>query len=267
MKKLYLFFLALAISLSLCACGSGGEAQEFVDYSKMELKSEEVASLNAENFDAEVEEIMISLTEQGIELSKKMVGTLLLYCNMADITEEDHNAIFIDSITEVTQENEQETIMDNAYELGWADDYQNEITKHNGGVTSNDYIGWAQFLYNAQGRAVLAFFDELNARLKVICASDEKNVRDEINSICQFAYGYCYNEVPILLDGKEVYLTDNSEPIQLVIGRAVLDMSNTVRHYSSNNKWIDLLSGAGCNEHINKALNDAWDKYVPERYG
>lgn len=101
-EKVVSLFLALTISLSLCACGSGGEAQEFVDYSKMELKSEEVASLNAENFDAEVEEIMISLTEQGIELSKKMVGTLLLYCNMTDITEDDHNAIFIDSITEVT---------------------------------------------------------------------------------------------------------------------------------------------------------------------
>ena len=266
--KLQLISLALATTAIISTgCASSktptqddakpGIEEVVNDYSKEELKIEEVEPLTAANFEFEVDKLMASLQEKGMEISRKEAGTLLLYNNMCEITANDHMTIVSNSFN---------NLADDGYDIGYAEDYKNNITKYNYRATTEDYIELAQLTCNPKGKSILNFFDELNIRLKSDIINGSGNLKNEINDICDFAHKFCNNEAYLMVDGEEVYLTDNVASVQLLVGRSVLDLSNTVRQYDSNNKWVGLLSGAGCNDYINSALDVLleYDPYNPQ---
>lgn len=260
MKRFFAMLLAAVMVLSLCACGGGEDILEnqgdesstetanLIDYSKIDLKTEEIEPLTAENFETEVDNMMSYLPVEKMGLPRDGVGSLLLYYNMADISQEDIITILEGSWIATQGES--------GYSLGLTWEHENKITPFYSKVAPDDYLGWAQFSYNAQGRTVLSLFDDLNKTLKTDIS------KAETDNICEFICNYCNNEVSVLVDGKEVYLTDNNELVQDIISRELLDVVNTIK---SENKWYDTLLAAG-NDYFSKATNDAWDKYVPEQF-
>lgn len=265
MKRFILLFLVMALLVALCACGSSGdmsanqgdefgaETANLIDYSKVELKTEEIESLTAENFETEVETMMAYLPVEemgsvnGVELTRDGVGSLLLYYNMADISKED--------VVTIVEASWNATQGESGYYFATLD-YSNIIGAYWFDIPPEDYFGWARFSYNAQGRAVLSLFDDLNRKLKTDISEAESD------NICAFICNYCNNEAPVLVDGQEVYLTDNNELVQGLIALASRDAIHTIK---SENKWYDVLSEARLSV-LNGEYNNAWFKYVPEQF-
>ena len=219
------------------------------DYSKEELKSEQVDPLTAANFETEVDKLIESLKQKGMDISRKEAGTLLLYNNMCEITIDDHMTIVNGSFN---------ILGNDCYDINCSIDYGNNITKHNVANSHENYVGLAQFSYDDKGKAVLSFFDALNVKIKKAISDNNSNLKSEINNICDFAYRFCNNESYLLVDGEEVYLTDNLETVQLLVGKSVSDLTNTILVYEASNKWVDLLVEASSNEYIDAAINSVW---------
>lgn len=220
------------------------------DYSKEALETEEVEPLTADNFESEVDILMASLQEKGMEISRKEVGTLLLYNNVCEMDKEDASVIVNNSFS---------SSIDNGYNINNGIDFSNIITKHNAKSSPEKYAGFSEFSHNDKGKAILTFFDEMNIKLKNAFDSENSNSKNEINAICDFACKFCNNEIYLLVDGEETYLTDTPTNVQVLIGKSVLDLANTVTIYDSNNKWLDLLTDARYNDYINDAANMIWE--------
>ena len=198
------------------------------DYSNVTLTTEEVEPITAENFDLEVEKLVATAKEKGLEISKEEIAIMLFIGNTYNFSPEDYYDIY-------------ERGNDNAINKGI--DASNTIMKHNTDYkeVSENYFGYEQFCRNPQDKAVLGFFDNLNLDMINCYVNKGEGYKEKIDEICKFFCDFGNNQVPIKVDGEELYLTDLSKSAIFMISSSGVSTVNMLTKFDKNNEWHDKL--------------------------
>ena len=220
------------------------------DYSKVELTTEKVESITAENFDSEVEKIVATAKENGLEMSNKEIATMLFIGNTYSFSPEDYYDIY--------ERGNGNTINDGI-------DVSNTIMKHNTDYkeVSEKYFGYEQFCCNPQDKAILGFFDNLNLDMINCYVNKGNGYKEKVDEICKFFCDFGTNQVSIKVDGEDLYLADLSKSTVFMISCSGVSTVDMLAKFDKNSKWHDKLWETINGDHFVSAGSeiDFYDPY------
>ena len=212
------------------------------DYSNVELTSEEIEPLTAENFDLEVEKIAENMKNKGYSKEFDGIKPTLLYVNAFDFSDEDGQKIF-DLANEANYISFEPLTPTNTF-------LYSSIFIHNATHESREkYIELSQFSYNKEERALVKYLDDLNITLSELSANNDIKQMEEI---FKFITDFIENRKTIKIDGNNLYFDDFSPAVKILVKYELSYTSTVALRCDTNSKIIKGFDADDTDEYLDK---------------
>ena len=219
----------------------------------VDLTSEEIETLTAENFDEEAAKIAENMKSKGYEGEFSGIKSVLLYVNAFDFSNEDGERIF-------ELANETNYLSYEPFTLSKNFLYSS-VVNHNTSYESREkYIELSQFSYNAKERTLVKYFDDLNITLTELSASG--NIK-QMEEIFKFITDFIENRATIKIDGENLYFDDFSPAVKILIEYELSYTSTIALRCNTNSKIIKGFDADDTDEYLDKynvSIDETRDK-------
>ncbi len=219
----------------------------------VDLTSEEIETLTAENFDEEATKIAENMKNKGYEGEFGGIKSVLLYVNAFDFSNEDGERIF--ELANETNFLSYEPFTPSKNFL------YSSVVNHNTSYESREkYIELSQFSYNAKERTLVKYFDDLNITLTELSASGNIKQREEI---FKFITDFIENRATIKIDGENLYFDDFSPAVKILIEYELSYTSTIALRCNTNSKIIKGFDADDTDEYLDKynvSIDETRDK-------
>lgn len=219
----------------------------------VDLTSEEIETLTAENFDEEATKIAENMKNKGYEGEFGGIKSVLLYVNAFDFSNEDGERIF--ELANETNYLSYEPFTPSKNFL------YSSVVNHNTSYESREkYIELSQFSYNAKERTLVKYFDDLNITLTELSASG--NIK-QMEEIFKFITDFIENRATIKIDGENLYFDDFSPAVKILIEYELSYTSTIALRCNTNSKIIKGFDADDTDEYLDKynvSIDETRDK-------
>ena len=219
----------------------------------VDLTSEEIETLTAENFDEEATKIAENMKNKGYEGEFGGIKSVLLYVNAFDFSNEDGERIF--ELANETNFLSYEPFTPSKNFL------YSSVVNHNTSYESREkYIELSQFSYNAKERTLVKYFDDLNITLTELSASG--NIK-QMEEIFKFITDFIESRATIKIDGENLYFDDFSPAVKILIEYELSYTSTIALRCNTNSKIIKGFDADDTDEYLDKynvSIDETRDK-------
>ena len=217
---------------------------EDVSAPNVDLTSEEIETLTAENFDEEAAKIAENMKSKGYEREFVGLKSVLLNANAFDFSNEDGKIIF-------GLANETNLVSYLPYRPSL--DFLNIVYDYNcDNETKEKRVNLAQFSYNKTDRAMLKYFDELVINFQEL---SDNNDTKQMETTIKFINDFVSKKASIKIDGENLYLDDFSPFARILVDYDFLCAKTVALRCDTDSKIIKGFTDFFSDEYMNE-LND-----------
>ena len=210
----------------------------------VDLTSEEIETLTAENFDEEAAKIAENMKSKGYEREFVGLKSVLLNANAFDFSNEDGKIIF-------GLANETNLVSYLPYRPSL--DFLNIVYDYNcDNETKEKRVNLAQFSYNKTDRAMLKYFDELVINFQEL---SDNNDTKQMETTIKFINDFVSKKASIKIDGENLYLDDFSPFARILVDYDFLCAKTVALRCDTDSKIIKGFTDFFSDEYMNE-LND-----------
>ena len=210
----------------------------------VDLTSEEIETLTAENFDEEAAKIAENMKSKGYERESVGLKSVLLNANAFDFSNEDGKIIF-------GLANETNLVSYLPYRPSL--DFLNIVYDYNcDNETKEKRVNLAQFSYNKTDRAMLKYFDELVINFQEL---SDNNDTKQMETTIKFINDFVSKKASIKIDGENLYLDDFSPFARILVDYDFLCAKTVALRCDTDSKIIKGFTDFFSDEYMNE-LND-----------
>ena len=210
----------------------------------VDLTSEEIETLTAENFDEEAAKIAENMKSKGYEREFVGLKSVLLNANAFDFSNEDGKIIF-------GLANETNLVSYLPYRPSL--DFLNIVYDYNcDNETKEKRVNLAQFSYNKTDRAMLKYFDELVINFHEL---SDNNDTKQMETTIKFINDFVSKKASIKIDGENLYLDDFSPFARILVDYDFLCAKTVALRCDTDSKIIKGFTDFFSDEYMNE-LND-----------
>ena len=218
----------------------------------VDLTSEEIETLTAENFDEEATKIAENMKNKGYEGEFGGIKSVLLYVNAFDFSNEDGKIIF-------GLANETNLVSYLPYRPSL--DFLNIVYDYNcDNETKEKRVNLAQFSYNKTDRAMLKYFDELVINFQEL---SDNNDTKQMETTIKFINDFVSKKASIKIDGENLYFDDFSPAVKILIEYELSYTSTIALRCNTNSKIIKGFDADDTDEYLDKynvSIDETRDK-------